>query len=292
MVRELTLTEARTHSAMFLYIFATDAYLNEISAKYAKIIRSKRANQRKLLVLSAQKHLNSNATYGDQHYNQYVTAIKEGFVDTYGITPLEALVKLALGEEVAGKNWNEGIYGVGALNVSTFNGTNVTVDPTNGHISKDGVDYTDETKTVYKEINKKATPYQLFATIENTTYMSQYNKTYKKYYAQTYSTDGSTFSARTGATVTSTSAGSVWENIQLGAWDFLEWIKTLLAFFGLNFGSSTTTTITESNTLPNQTADGYVQESGFSEAAAIALLAVAGGTMLAGGFFKKKNGNK
>ena len=289
MVKELTLDQARKHADCFIYIFASDAYLKEISKKYAAVIRTKRANQRKLLTLSAQEFLNSNAQYGDKYYNQYVTAVYDGFVEIYNMKPLEALVKLALGEEVTGKNWSEGVYGVGAVHAATFYGTNITVNATNGHITKDGVDYTDESKTVYKEIKGTAVPYQLFAVINDVTYMSQYNKTYKKYYAQTYSSNSGTYSAKNGTTVSATDSASLFSNVQLGAWDFLEWIKSLLSFFGINFGSSTTETITESNTLPNQQADGYVQESGLSEAAAIALLAVAGGTLLAGGFFKKKS---
>lgn len=288
-VKSLTVDEAKKNPSMFLYVFATNEYLNAIDSKYAKIIRGKKANQEKLLKISADEYL------GDwQKWTQYKDAIKQGFENIYGITPVEALVKLALGEEVAGKNWSEGVYGVGAIHPTTFYGTNVTVDKTTGHIFKDGVDYTDESRTENENYKGQAFPMRYCAVIDEATYISQYYKTGKYYYAKTYSNPNGTFSAKSGTEIKPTDAASVWENVQLGAWDFLDWLKSLLEFFGIKITSesNSNSTLNTKNTLPNQKADGYVQESGFSEAAAIALLAVAGGTMLAGGFFKKKNGNK
>ena len=290
---ELTLDQARKNSATFLYIFASDKYLSYIEKKYATVIKGKRANQRKLLTLSAQAYINSDATYGGKEYKQYVDAVRAGFVETYGMEPEDALVKLALGEEVAGKNWAEGVYGTEGIGKSaTFYGTNVTVDPSNGHIFKDGTDYTDTTKTVYKEIKKQAIPYQLFATIGETTYMSQYNKTYKKYYAQSYSNANGSFNASNGKAQGSTDAATLWENVQLKTWDFLSFVKEILAFFGfsVDFGSSgggNKETINTENTLANQQADGYVQPAGISDGVAAALLvAVAAGTLFVG---RKKN---
>lgn len=292
---ELTLDQARKQSSIFIYIFASDKYLSYISKTYATVIKGKRANQRKLLTLSAQAYIDKDATYGGKEYKQYVDAVRAGFVETYGIEPEDALVKLALGEEVAGKNWAEGVYGTEGIGKSaTFYGTNVTVDPSTGHIFKEGKDYTDPTKTVYKEIKKQAVPYQLFATIGETTYMSQYNKTYKKYYAQSYSTADGSFKASSGAVLGASNAATVFENIQLGALDFLGWIQQLLAFFGinLNFGSSSSSsstsneTINETNTLPNQQADGYVQNAGSDYLTAALLAAVAAGTLFVG---RKKN---
>lgn len=294
---ELTLDQARKQSSIFLYIFASDEYLSYIEKKYATVIKGKRANQRKLLTLSAQAYIDSDATYGGKEYKQYVDAVRAGFVETYGMEPEDALVKLALGESVAGKNWAEGVYGTEGIGKSaSFYGTNVTVDPSTGHIFKDGKDYTDESKTFYDEVKKKVIPYQLYATIGETTYMSQYNKTYKKYYAQSYSTAEGSFKASSGAVLNASSAATVFENIQLGALDFLSWIQQLLAFFGINldFGSSssnsssstTKETINEKNTLPNQQADGYVQNAGFDYLTAALLAAVAAGTLFVG---RKKN---
>ena len=290
MAKELTLDQARKNSASFLYIFATDEYLKYIPAKYAKVIRGKRANQQKLLMLSAEEYLGSA-----NNYSTYKNAVLEGFKETYGMTPTEALVKLALGENVAGKNWSEGVYGIGVINPTTFYGTNITVDKSNGHISKDGKDYTDESKTVYKEFGGKigTIPFQLFATIDDVTYMSEYNKTYKKYYAKSYSNASGSFSAKNGSAIEATDAGSIFENVQLGTWDFLDFLKQILAFFGINVnsGSSSTEQISASNTLPNQTTDGYAQDQPI-EASAI-LAAVAAGALIIGKLMPaKKSGKK
>ena len=292
-VKSLTVDEARKNPSMFMYVFATDEYLSAISSKYAKIIRGKRANQEKLLKVSADEYL------GDwQKWTQYKDAIKQGFQDIYGMTPLEALVKLALGEEVAGKNWNEGVYGVGALYPDTFanvtiNGQAVTVNKTTGHIYAGTTDITDtQDGLVYGTIGKNTMLVQVFSKqVEGYVFMAQYYKAGKKYYAKTYSTENGSFNARNGSEISATEAATVWENVKLGAFDFLEWLKSLLALIGINIPTTNVSTLNEDNTLPNQQADGYVQESGMSEAAAIALLAVAGGTLLAGGFFRKKKSN-
>lgn len=294
---EFTLDEARKNSSSFLYIFASDKYLSYIDKKYATVIKGKRANQRKLLTLSAQAYMNSDATYGGSEYNQYVESIRKGFVETYGLEPENALVKLALGETVAGKNWAEGVYGTSGIGkVATFYGTNISVDPATGHIFKNGKDYTDESKTVYKEIKKQAVPYQLFAIIDEVTYMSQYNKTYKKYYAQSYSNANGSFKASNGAAQGSSDAATMFENVQLKTWDFLNFVKEILAFFGINvnFGGSSSSTTTETinaeNTLPNQQADGYVQSAGIGDGVAAALLiAAAAGTLVMGGLKKKSS---
>ena len=49
---ELTLEEAKQHPECFMYVWATDQFLAAIEPKYAKIIGAKRANQKKVLMLS------------------------------------------------------------------------------------------------------------------------------------------------------------------------------------------------------------------------------------------------
>ena len=280
---ELTLDQARQNSASFLYIFASDTYLGYLEKKYATIIKGKRANQIKLLSLSAEKYLGSL-----DRYQEYKDAVREGFMETYGMEPADALVKLALGETVAGKNYEEGVYGIGSLPDTYAGHTDVTVDPTSGHIFKDGKDYTDESLTICDKVKGQVIPTQLFANIDEVTYASKYNKTRKKYYAHSYSNANGKYSATTGKEIVSTDAGSVFENIQLGFWDFLSWVKSVLAFFGINIATDGgKDTINTNNTLPNQKKDGYVTESGIGEAGAIALMLLAGGTLLASGGLKK-----
>ena len=278
---ELTIQQACKDPANFMYIWASKSFLNAIDAKHAAIIQNKQLNQRKLIQLSA------------EHYNKkeadYLEAIRKAFVETYGINPAKALVALASGKTVAGKNWKEGIYGIGSLS-SKFYGTDISVNPTNGYMMRNG-SYLPVYDTVEQEVKGKVIAYQLFYYDAETgrTYMSQYNKTMKKYYAQTYTTsDGNKYSATTGAAVTSADGADLWGNIKLGFEDFKQIINWILSLFGIKITDDGRETINATNTLPDQTADGFTIESGFGEMAGIALLAVGAGTLLAGGLKKSK----
>ena len=273
---ELTIQEASRQSANFMYIWADEnKFLRYIPKKYASIIRTKKANQKKLLVLSAEK-------YGTT-YEAYTTAIRSAFIEQWGHTPAEALVILAQGGQIAGKDWSEGVYGVGALYVDTFSGhTGITVRPEDGHILNNGTDVTDTTKTVYTTIKKQAVPYQLFATVDNVTYMSQYNKLQKKYYAQSFSTADGQYSARTGDTINASDNADIWGAIVAAIDKFINWLISLFA------GDTSRDTLNATNTLPDQKADGFVQEAGFGEAGTILLVLAAGGALMASGAFGKK----
>lgn len=299
MAVELTIKQACEHPASFLYVWADNRFLNEINPQYARIIRVKKANQMKVLMLSADKYFNGDWS----KVSEYYSAIKKAFEDMYGMSPYNALIVLARGGEVAGKNWAEGVYGIGALPTSVFagvtanGGANVSVDKTTGHIFYGGKDITDESRTVYNNIRGKVIPYQLFGTDDfGYTYMSQYNKTLKKYYAQIWTDDsGQSHSASTGKVTTASDGASIWGNITID-WTWIQNVLNwLLSLFGISpipaLGGETVTkeTLTTENTLPNQQADGFVQKAGMSEAAAIALLLVAGGTLMAGGIKTKKN---
>ena len=273
MVQELTIEQARANAANFMYIFASEDFLNAIPSKYAKEIRRKQANENKLIKLSAER-------YGGTR-EEYAAAIREGFIETYNCTPAEALITLAQGGEVAGKDWSEGVYGVGSLS-SKFSGTDITVDPKTGAMSNNGVAMT-STNIVYAEVKGQTMAYQIFATDAATgkVYMSQYNKTLKKYYAQTYTTsDGKKYNAY-GTAVGNKDAGTVWETIFLSLQTFVDW---LISLFG---GTTNTEQLTADNTLPNQKTDGFVYQSGFGEAGTILLLLAGGGALIASGALKK-----
>lgn len=273
---ELTITQAQKNPANFMYIWADEKnFLQKINKKYANIIRGKKANQIKLLKLSAEK-------YG-KSYDEYTDAIRHAFIDTYDVTPAEALVILAQGGSIAGKNWSEGVYGIGALYVNVFtNNQAITVRESDGHILNNGTDITDESRTVYTTIKKQAVPYQLFATVDDVIYMSQYNKTRKKYHAQSYSTAQGQYSARTGNEINTSDSADIWGTILSSIEIVVQWILSI-------FGGVTTNreTISAENTLPNQQEDGFVQEAGFGSATTTLLLLVAGGALLAGGINPK-----
>ena len=280
---ELTIDQVKQHSASFLYIFADEtAFLQKIKKEYAAIIRGKKMNQIKVLNLSAEK-------YG-KTYQDYVSAVKQAFIDMYGISPANALVKLALGEEVAGKNWAKGVYGIGSLSTK-FAGTDITVESKTGYLMRDGKRLS-VYDTNYVEIKGKTVAYQLYHYDQSSgkTYYSQYNKTLKKYYAGGYSTsDGKQYTA-SGKEVSGSDGASIWGNITLGADWFMNILKWILSIFGItlpDFGSSSEM-INEENTLPNQTVDGFVYRTGFGEAGVIAMALLVGGTLLATGSLNLK----
>ena len=164
MLRELTIEQAQKSPAAFMYVWASDKFLARLSKKYASIIRMKRANQIKLLKLSAEKYLRDV-----NKVDQYYSAIKSSFVNMYGMRPIDALVILAQGGTVAGKNWKKGIFGIGSARTNTtfngveINGQAVTCDPNTGQIFLGGKNITDNNSTTFDTVKGKMVEYQLFA---------------------------------------------------------------------------------------------------------------------------------
>lgn len=257
---ELTIKQACEQPQNFMYVWATDEFLAAIQPKYATVIRAKRANQQKLLALSAEKYLGSL-----DKVDQYYTAIRQAFIDAYGMKPVEALVILAQGGSVAGKNWSEGVFGIGAT--LQFAGTDITVRPKDGYFERNGkILPGDEDLNVYATVGGKTVVFQRFYedSTSGVTYMSQLNKVTKKYYAASYSTKEGTFKASGGSKLTASESADIWSAIIGSLGEFITWIINL-------FGSGKKTLTTE-NTLPNQQNDGFVQTTG----------GVKGGNMLEG----------
>lgn len=273
-MRELTVQQACTQPADFMYIWADDnAFLRYIPKKYADIIRGKRANQRKILALSAEK-------YGSTQ-QEYTDAIREAFVAAYDHTPAEALVILAQGGSIAGKNWSEGVFGIGAV-LSFSNNPNILVDAKTGHIYNGGTDITDTSKTKYSTVKGQVFPIQYVAQLDGVTYMSNYNKTLKKYYAYTWSNAEGTFNAKSGSEVNSSQSADIWGAIAASIDKFINWLLQL-------FTGSSVETINAENTLPSQTGDGFVTSDdggGMVEASTVLLMLAAGGALLASGGIK------
>ncbi len=291
---ELTIEQACQHPANFMYIWVSDEFLAAIPRKYALKVAQKRVNQRKVLWLSAEKFGTTQEAYQEAIYN--------AFVEAYGMTPAKALVTLAQGGSVAGKNWEEGIYGIGAIGRSgSFAGhADILVRESDGHILKGETDITN--KTIYSNINGQVAPFQLLGTDEDgIVYMSQYYKLKKKFYAESFTTpDGVKHSARNGSALSSSDGADIWGNIQEGvSWiqNILQWI---LSIFGIKLPTmpgSTSTEVTAQkeplsakNTMPDQKADGFcVGEASIDPMVAVALLggaALVGYTLVGG---KKKS---
>jgi len=262
MALELTINEAKQKPEAFLYIFADEKkFLRYIDSKHAAIIRGKKANQKKILLLSAEK-------YGDS-YSDYTTAIRQSFIDNYGMTPAEILVRLANGETVCGKNWSEGTYGVGKVS-NTFANTNISVDAATGKIMNNGVEVEGQT-AIY---NKKGVSCYS-ATVNGVTYTSNYKKTSKTYYASQYvDSEGNSFNAL-GQAITSGDTENIWEMVIAAGEKLLNW---LISLFG---GNDNTELITSENTTPNQTDDGFTDnvqtaDFGLIGAAILATAAIGG----------------
>ena len=111
--------------------------------------------------------------------------------------------------------------------------------------------------------------------------MSQYNKLQKKYYAQNWSDDHATYSARTGKETSGSDGADIWGNIVLLFEQFVNWILSI-------FGSGKET-LSADNTLPSQTADGFVYKAGMSDTAKLLLVSAAAGLLI---FTPKKKGKK
>lgn len=284
MIQELTIQQACSSPAAFMYVWAhEEKFLKLINPEYAKIIRAKKANQTKLLSLSAEKYLGSTSKV-----NQYTDAIRQAFIDAYGMTPAEALIILAQGGSVAGKNWAEGVFGIGATKGIDFgisiNGQSVFVNKQDGHIYAGTTDLTNS--VVYKDIKGQSVAYQLFARDvkdgdKSYTFMSQYDKKSQTYYAATYSNADGEFSATTGRAVTAADGADIWGNIMLIVQKFINW---LISIFG---GGKQT--LSAENTLPNQSTDGFVQQAGVGESGVILMALLAGGALLMGGNKKKSS---
>ena len=294
---EESLEQVKKHPASYLYVFVSNDFLNAIDPKHARIIRGKRANQQKLLAYTAENE------YGSlDQYSRVVTDVRNAFKDIYGISPEQALYNLAIGKTVAGKNWNEGTYGVGATNTFSkqINGQAVTVDAKTGHILCGGTDVTDLDTIVYAEVgvgkNKKTVEYQLFSqTLDGCVFQSQYRL--GSYYAKRYSdAEGKVYNA-SGKETGNTDSASIWGDINLDLSWFEKFINWILSLFGISpmpplSNDESSSTISSANTAPNQKTDGFVSKAGTSETGVLLLCAAAAGYLLMGKKGKKYKANK
>ena len=266
MAFKLSIDEVKQKPEGFLYVFASDDFCRAIGTNAGRIIVGKRANQRKILLQSAEN--------AGVDVKVYTDAIRDGFVDIYGITPAEALVKLAQGQEVAGKNWAEGVYGVGALYNTQFTQTpTITVDTQTGKIMNNGVEAAGQTAIIGNGYPNNVQGYSYTDETTGATYSTRYRKVKKAYYAHIYADkDGNKFLS--SGVQTSSADGSLWENAYTLIDKLLNWI---LSLFGIQ---TNVDVISEKNTLPSQS-DGFVtQEAGVSPILVAGMVALAAGTLL------------
>lgn len=272
MANKVTTNDLLKHPADFLYIFATDSYLKYLSSDKQAIIRQKRANQI--------KYANTTCVNNNVKYATFTSQLSAKIKEVYGLTPAEILVKLALGYNVAGKDWAGGVYGVGETAHATFsNDANITVDGTTGKILQNGTEVANQTP-VYSTYgtgkNKKTYVSGYTATVDGNQYSSQVSgNTYKTtpvYYSSNYSTSEGAFNWD-GSTYTQSNAASVWENINTSLPIIQKLIDWIASLFNLNLVTSA------KNTVPQQSE--YVYTDGNSSNADILLI---GGAVAVGAY--------
>lgn len=268
---KVSIQDCYTSPEAFLYVFATDEYIARLGTKAQKIITQKRANQNKILLQSAA---------GGPSVESLQNALREGFIQIYGQTPADILIRLANGETVCGKNYSDGVYGVGAIYQPNFVQNNsVLVDEKTGQFIVNGTPVTGATIIYGNNCPDNIYGYS-WQDEQKNTYSSRYVKTQKKYYAGQYMTADGTKQTPKGTVLSAGETGNIWETV-IGYLDKL--VQWIISIFG---GASNSSMINSSNTLPSQT-DGFVEksEAGLGTWGTVLLALAAVGTLLAG---KKK----
>lgn len=260
----------------FLYLWASDSFISKLGSK-AKIIREKKYYQQQTLwraVVDSNK-AKSQAEY-QNIYTQWCSVIASAMESVYGLTPEEILHKLAMGEQVAGKDWKAGVYGIGSTDGKlqlTFSQTpGMGVDAGSGKITYQGT-----------ELSNQTAIYGADGTI--TGYYVQHNGAQYQSYgsagvygAYTYSTatgvqkaDGSAYNAK---------SGTFWQNIG----NYMPLIESIINWIKSLFAGEDRTVLTKQTTVPSQTE--WV-ESGSDNS-----VLAAGGLLMAGLLLLRKDNKK
>lgn len=253
------------HPSAMLYIFADEAtFISKLDRRTAAIVRAKKANQYQLLAAEVGGYSNVNPS---------AMQIKQAFEDIYGMTPGEALVKLAMGEEVAGKNWAKGVYGVGAVRRNDFNqDSSITVDSKTGQILVNGTAV--KCETIYGGVSGKKITSYVYRAEDGKTYTSQRVGT--KYYAGTVTDADGVMQNANGQVTDESYTNTIWANCGSLIDMLLKWIMSL---FGLDKNEDGTKKemLTAENTMASQK-DGFVEENDYT--LPLVAAAAAGGYLL------------
>lgn len=122
----------------FLYLWASDGFIAQLGNK-ASIIKQKKYNQYQTLWKTMVENTSAKSESELQAvYKSWTDQIADAIKKVYGLTPAQILEKLAMGENVLGKNWRSGIYGIGNAPGVFTQDSSVTVDPTTGKIMQNG----------------------------------------------------------------------------------------------------------------------------------------------------------
>ena len=273
----------------FLYIFIDDFYkmnpvvpfLEMLDAKHRAIIASKAENQ-KVMCRNVYMDENNGSTTGLQNF---YLQIKNKIYDQYDMYPTEILLRLAYGENVAGKDWNNGVYGVGETKQYYKNFKNVTkagedlsqlIVGNNGELYAGRGNVT-ANQTIYGEDGKPIGYQYKYKDLSITTQLINGN-----WYAGTvgaaakskqYNADGTKF--------LSSNASSIWQS--LGTYlPYVGLILSLLSWLFSSFKSNSFSTgnlFNTTNTFPNQTMDWSDKSDEGMTTSDLLLLAAAAGAV-------------
>lgn len=230
----------------FLYLWASDEFISQLGSK-AKIVRTKKYNQYQTLWKTMVENVSaSNRVEYEETYKQWLKQIQNAIEATYGVSPETILEKLAIGEEVLGKNWKQGIYGIGEVRSTFAQNSSVTVDATTGMISVSGVVADGQVPIIGND--GAITGYSYYDRNANRQYQSGVNAA-GQYGAVCYSSPDGVESA-TGGNFDPTQ-GSFWQNANNYmplVNKIIEWIMSLVGSFTGN-----RVVLTQENTVPEQT---------------------------------------
>lgn len=247
----------------FLYIFIEDfdemniPFLAMLDEKHRSIISSKAYNQ-KVMCRNVYMDEHNDSTEGLQDFHQQ---IKDKIHDQYGMYPTEILLRLANGENVAGKDWNGGTYGVGESNnkfyknFSMVTGTgqdlsNISVND-NGTLRFGRGNSANPPNIIYGSDGKPIGYQYDFNGLSLTTQLVNGN-----WYAGTVGSKNKQWNAD-GTKFSSVTASSIWQSIAT----YLPYVGLLLSLLSWLFDSfksnswSTNRLFNTSNTFPNQRLD-------------------------------------
>lgn len=200
----------------FIYLFATDSFINALSGVYRRTVYTKNRLQ--------YQYVNRAALDAGESFTDWREQIRTAIQNTYDLTPYEILNRLAAGKDVAGKNWAKGVYGIGATRYEGFSqNASITVDNATGKLMQNGTEIAGQT-AVYSG-SGKVVGYTV--ELEGARYQSQ--KSGSKFYAGSYSTSEGAWNAD-GSTFQAVNSQSVFQNLFAYLPEmtkFLEWIFSL-----------------------------------------------------------------
>lgn len=262
----------------FLYLWASDGFIAQLGSK-ASIIKQKKYYQYQALWKTMVENAKtSDADKLQQEYNSWVDQIAAAITSTYGMTPATILQELALGNDVLGKNWSKGVYGIGNVQISFAQNPSATVDSTTGKILIDGVAPDGQTP-IYGN-GGVITGYSYYDRDGNVQYQSGMN-TSGVYGAVCYTNSNGVQNATGGNFDPST--GTFWQNANNYmplVNQVLQWVTSIVNSFFPN-----RTVLTTENTVPAQTE--WVEESNSNCGLILSGLAVVGAALVAFGGKKK-----